>query len=569
MPSNLTRSKSIKERISHYLSQRINGDNDNDHHRRTPVDHSEERTFADFGQVLNAAVEQSRSRSRVPKAGMGFRQRFMAEIYAALDFDGGEPVRRSSTTGRHRRHHRRGSTLRRSATAPHRRRRHHPEHSSSLRESSSLSRGRRHRREDSSAGRHGEHGKHSPSPATRDYASQPPSRARSYRAASFTSKPIISAPLTVVDLYEHPALRNRADSPLTDRKDALEFDIPPTPRAQPKVPQPPSTDQMPSHRRAASNGSRPVATRGRERESALTTTTRWGDFQSEALNPRASQPISDEAVHTTPRPRRSHGRSQSPAKFPSFSPAPHRARAQSPLARPPVARTPSTRHTRGPVMCELCRGLSDPTVSYAEVQRHLCATCARKAFGSESKASSSREPPPRQSRPPTPPVKDFAGFDFAHPNIHPPTPSPTTGSHLQPKFDALTTDARQAPPLPNPGSGSGHHPRPPSSEYSVPVPTAGKGNPYASSMGNPFLSSNPLVRARRAAAAPPLPRLRDRDEEGEDREDREEEGEDGEVQARNRRSSFYRFYDDVLEIYPGSPRDKDRDKGKGKGKERE
>lgn len=481
-PSNIPRSKSIKERVSSYLSKRINGDPviDVEQSQRK----STEQRFPDLFQVLHAAIEQ-------PPVKLGFRQRLMAELYAV--FDSRDTIKRSSTT-RDRRRHRQDSVPDRSASTPHRRRT--PEHSSSLRKSSSIPRGRRHHRRKSPivqrASSTGHHRKSSPPPQSppmaRDCSPPPLPRARSYRFKSFTTKPDISAPLALVNLDDHPALRNNANTPLTNHTDPFDrasFDVPPTLRSHSEQR---SASQMPLHKRTPSQPrvdgpSHPKAPPGPPPRSVISTTTRWGDFISDS-QPRPAAP------------RYSRRGSPSPAKFPSFSPAAHQPRAPAAPPRP----SPRPSRSRGPVTCELCGGLSDPnTITYPDVNRHLCTRCARVAF----------EPPPPPP-PPTPPAKDFAGFDFS-----------TTGS--QPTF---STTAQ-----PQPAAARIPRPRPPSSEYSAyPAPSR-----YASNMGNPFHAAPPLPRIRYAnpSAAPP-----------------EQDSEQGE-RARDRRSSFYGFYDDVLGSHGG------------------
>lgn len=648
-PSNIPRSKSIRERISHYLSKRINGEPEPspDWNQRNPT----EQRFSDLSQVLQGVARQP------PPAKLGFRQRFMAAL------DSRETVKRSSTT-RHRRHYRQHSLLQRSASTP--QRPHNREHSSSIRGSSSVTRGRQRRREDSSRAlryssteHRQNHREHCPlpqsSPIAGCHSPQPLPRSRSYRPTSFATKPSISAPVAFVNLNDHPALRNSANvpqTPLTNRTDSLDradFDIPPTLRSQRKGSEPQPTTQMPLHRRAGSQpavdgDSHLMAPRGKPKHSVVSTSTRWGDFISEFQSTPASIPASNQAAKATPSPPpsrgRSQGRSQSPAKFPSFPPAAHQSRAQSPRARKPVVnpnpsfpRSASNHRSRGPVTCELCRGLSDPNISYPEVKRHLCSKCARIAFvelggelGGEPGKGPAREPrkPTTVPLPPTPPVKDFAGFNFVASSVSPATPS-STGS--QPKFEAYSTTSLPPPanatveeePLdtyqssatiaqPYHPSSTVHRPRPPSSEYSS-MPARSRfpsnmGNPYASRMGNPFTSPHPLDTVQRAASTsttqkqqrkpvppptlpravsgapstwvtlspypnnysdenfvpflpPPIPEQHPNEEDDE---------------GRNRRSSFYHFYDDVLgSARGGGMRDKGKGKGgdKGKGKEGE
>lgn len=552
-PSNIARSKSIKERVSNYLSKRINGEPviDIEQNQRK----STEQRFSDLIQVLHAAVEQP------PPVKLGFRQRLMAELYAV--FDSRDTIIRSSTT-RDRRRHRQDSFLERSASTPHRR--HNPEHSSSLRKSSSIPRGRRYHRgnspilqRSSSTGHRQNHREPSPPPQSppiaHDYFPPPLPRARSYRSKSFATKPDISAPLKLLNLNGHPALRNNANTPetpltnQTDRLDRADFDVPPTLRNQPEISEQPWASQMPFHKRTTSQkrvdgNSHPKAPPGTTPRSIISTATRWGDFISESQSGPASQPTFNQATKVAPRqsqsPGRAQGGSQSPAKFPSFSPAAHQTRARSPLSRKPVAdpgpsflRTSSNQRPRGPVTCELCGGLSDPNTSYPDVKRHLCSKCARIAFGEPSKERSAPTTIPLP--PSTPPVKGFTGFDFTGSIANPATPS-STGS--QPKFEAYSTAAAAVEAKPPNTSSSVHRPRPPSSEYSCyPAPSryaSNMGNPYESSMGNNHFtapvrpntsspSSSTVQRAnathaaegssttpapQRNRAAPTLPRIR-------------------------------------------------------------
>ncbi|MCJ1261368.1 hypothetical protein MMC22_001232 [Lobaria immixta] len=618
-PSNISRSQSMKERISRYFGKRIYGEPGiiTDTNQANPT----ERHLSDLSQVHQACVIQHPAKP-------GFWQRFRAEFNAALDSR--DTVKRSSTTWGRRRYRRRDSVPHRSASTPHRRR--NPRHSS-LRESSSVTRGRRYRREDSSTaqgcsstGQHHNNREHSSPP-------QPQPRARSYHPASFATKPKISNPVGFVDLNVHPALRNYPNTteiPLTDRTDPLDtadFAVPP------------STNEMPLYKRTASKRgvdghSHPTAPCSTAKHSIISDTTRWGDFISEAQGTPASRPASNQAAKVAarePQSRgRSHGRSQSPAKFPLFPPAAHQTRAQSPRSRKPEAdptpsfpRTSNNQRPRGPVICQLCKGLSDPNISYPEVKRQLCSSCAWIAFGvpgqeqsrepSEEGSTSTTVPLPPQL-PPTPPVKDFAGFNFAGSTVLPATPS-STGS--QPKFEACSTFAPPAAtatvedePPDRYRSSSAHvessstarRPRPPSSAYSCTT----SGNKYKSNMGNPFTSPNvfnttspssyAVERANNGASSstgtrrkpvppPPLPHIRTNMPVSSASsyitmshtenfipmppspipEQHWEEEEDSPKPV-NRRSSFYHFYDDVLSSDRAGGT---RDNGKGKGKARE
>lgn len=606
-PSNISRSKSMKERISRYFGKRIYGEpgiiTD------TNQAHPTERHFSDLSQAHQACVIKH-------PAKLGFWQRFRAEFNAALDSR--DTVKRSSTT-RGRRRYQRDSFPHRSASTPHSRR--NPGHSS-LRESSSVTRGRRYRREDSSTaqrcsstGQHHNHREHSSppqSPRGRDYPPQPPPRARSYRPVSFATKPKISNPVGFVDLNVHPALRNRpniTEIPLTDRTDPLDsagFAVPS------------STNEMPLRKRTASKqgvdgNSHPTAPRSTAKHSIVSDTTRWGDFISAGQGTPPSKPASNQAAKVAAReprsPGRSQGRSQSLAKFPLFPSAAHQTRAQSPRSGKPEAdptpsfpRTSNNQRPRGPVICQLCKGLCDPNTSYPEVKRQLCTTCARIAFGApgreqsrepwEEGSTSATVPLLPQPSPPTPPVKDFAGFNFAGPTVLPATPS-STGS--QPKFEAYSTTAapsaavdhepldRHHQPLSVHGESSSpfRRPRPPSSAYSCTT----SANKYKSNMGNPFTSPNvfhttsPSSRANDAAGAssstgtrrePVLPHIRTNmpissasssvtmsphshvenfipmSIPEQQQQQWDQEGDSPTPPPLFRRNSFYHFYDDVL-----------------------
>ena len=281
---------------------------------------------------------------------------------------------------------------------------------------------------------------------------------------------------------------------------------------------------------------RSAAARNSVRASITTQGTRWGDFITPPSDlPVPKLPSSSAAKSVAPTaPHRSPSSKKTPSSTPSTShrqqtshpanSAPNSRKAvpkpshiSPPIARnslmpsplvtrktvPPPPRMPKANEPRDPSRCELCKGPSNTCTSWADIDRHLCLTCAQMAFYPEPAPHAERKASPAPT-----PVEfepDSDSDDFEPQRV---SPTSTVFAPLFPKLSRPPVFSSEVPSQYLPPSASGYAPPSPSSldpNYALPSPTSpvaphafGAGSytdRYASTMDlNPFASAYPWLR---------------------------------------------------------------------------
>lgn len=646
-------SKSFRSKIFNYFSVRINGESNHKPSRpqssrqqfQQPTTYYQ-RTHHSHARAGHHSTKEHPTSSKreapsawdMPQAStlpdkpaavkLGFWDGFVADINAALN--GAPPPVRSS-----RRSNTQPTSARPSSNLHHR---HHPQRSESARSSS-----RPHHPENSTPqdGRHerSDSGYRSVSSQTRrghDERREYP-RSSDLRPTSFDPIPEIPAPVhskdpkksTHKDLRSSSAEVSGSSRPASRSKRPADADQdirhpPCEPTDVLKMPFTKRTEPLytvPKHDVHINEAS--AASRSSVRASIETQRTCWEDF----VNPPSDSPIpkipsistaksaADPAPNHTPSTKKpsvssgTHG--QQPHQGKSV-PSPRKAvPVLTPLITrkpvPTLQRIPKAEERRDPSRCELCKGPSDARTSWPDIDRHLCVTCARKAFHPEP-ANPPREPSP----PPGPEAESDSESDAESTSSEPSSPTslifkslfqPTTPPSPPAQsqyFSRPPSPSRYAPPSPSSLDPDYFLPSPPTSPL---APRLAGSNPvssfssssytdrYASTMNlNPFgawprparaavvgheESSEGTRRAssmrgsrvaerrgrdltgKRGPRSPsPLipvtrpPPLGQWEGKGKGREV-EEEGKGNEEEKKegiNRRSSFYGFYDEVLKV---------------------